>query len=306
MPARAEDGQRLVVGEPGEDHLADRAAVQHHPAPHLGEHPHRVPRGHLRDVDGLVTVEHRQVGRLADVLDQPREVGTCDDGQHPLGALGEHQQLRAEDVCARRLLADVAQVDQRAQQPVDGRKRQSGLGGQSGQADHPSAVGHRLEELERALDGLHSARSRGREAGGVLGGLVDHGIALSVRACVQDVHFFFFFFFFFFLKIRRGQARVRVGPSRDGSSVFILTASGRRGYVSPPSGKFLSHRGKRRGGMLHRVGPHSSNSWPLQCAGARARGPGPTHHRPPQPRLLPPGSRAPGRAASKSSAPSTR
>ena len=78
--------------------------------------------GHLGDVRHLVAVQHRQVGGLADLVDQVRQVGQRDGVEHRRGALGEQEQAGAERVAARGFLAQVAEVDERAGQPVQGRR----------------------------------------------------------------------------------------------------------------------------------------------------------------------------------------
>ena len=62
-----------AVGELAEQRLADAGAVQVDLAADLGEHPHRVPRRHLGDVLGVGAGEDRQVGRLAERVDQPTQ-----------------------------------------------------------------------------------------------------------------------------------------------------------------------------------------------------------------------------------------
>src|SRR6266508_4260936 len=74
-PAPVDDGPRCARRQPGtlqqrlhrrprpegEQDLADRGRVRQYPAPHLGEHPDAVLAGrHLRDVDGVVAVQHDQ------------------------------------------------------------------------------------------------------------------------------------------------------------------------------------------------------------------------------------------------------
>jgi hypothetical protein len=66
----------------GQQDLPHAGAVQVHPAADLGEHPHRVPGGHLGGVDDAVAVEHRHVGGLTDGVDQPGEVRLGPRGQH--------------------------------------------------------------------------------------------------------------------------------------------------------------------------------------------------------------------------------
>jgi hypothetical protein len=82
----------------GQQHLADAGAVQVHPPTDLGEHPHGVPRRHLRDVDDPVAVEHGQVRRLPDGVDQPGQVRLGPRGEHPRRELPQVDQPRPEDV----------------------------------------------------------------------------------------------------------------------------------------------------------------------------------------------------------------
>ena len=126
-----------------------------HPAADFGEHPHGVPRLCLRDIHDLVTVEHRQVRRFAELVDEPGQVRARPYAEHPRGGVAEPDQPRAENVLPRRLLADVAEVDERAQQPVDRGQGQAGLVGELRQREGAAGIGHQLEEREGALDRLH-------------------------------------------------------------------------------------------------------------------------------------------------------
>ena len=62
-----------------------------------------------------------------------------------------------EDVLAGRLLRDVADVDERAHQAVDGRQRQPGARRELGHGRGAALVGHQLEDGEGALDRLDTA-----------------------------------------------------------------------------------------------------------------------------------------------------
>ena len=152
----------------GQQGLADRGAVRADPAARLGEHPHRVRAGHLREVDDLVAVEHGQVGRLAGEPDQLGQVRPQRRAEHAAGGLAEPDQPCAQRVPPRRLLPDVAPVDQRAYQPVHGGQREPGDRGEFGQAERPAGVGQHLEQVEGPLDGLHAARRSGGGAPGCL------------------------------------------------------------------------------------------------------------------------------------------
>src|SRR5699024_10052246 len=110
----------LVFRQSCEYGLADSGAVWKHPPTDFGEHPHRVSRRHLRDVDDLVPVEHREIRRLLDLGDQPGQMPAGDGAEHGGGAVGEQQQARTQRVLAGGLLTDVSEVDKGADQPVDG------------------------------------------------------------------------------------------------------------------------------------------------------------------------------------------
>ena len=155
--APLQQSPRLARRKLRQQGLADRRAVRADAAARLGEHPHRVSAWHLSDVDDLIAVEHGQVGglpRLEDQLSQERpQPGT----EHAAGGLAQPDQPRAECVPARGLLTDVAPVDQRAHQPVNGGQREPGVGRELGQAQRAARVGQHLEQVEGPLDGLHSA-----------------------------------------------------------------------------------------------------------------------------------------------------
>jgi hypothetical protein len=65
-----QQGQHLVVAQLGQQRLPDAGAVRRDAPAHLGEHPHRVGRGDVGDVDDRVALEDRHVGRLADLRHQ--------------------------------------------------------------------------------------------------------------------------------------------------------------------------------------------------------------------------------------------
>ena len=133
----------------------------------LGEHPHEVRRRlHLRDVDDLVAVEHGQVDRLAERIDDLGHVRAGERAQ----ALGAGRR-RAASAAGR---ASTAGTAPGARSPRSTRVRtrrwmvasgQLGLGRQLGQPDHAARVGHDLEDREGPIQGLHAARLRLLEAG---------------------------------------------------------------------------------------------------------------------------------------------
>ena len=107
----------------GQQRLADPGAVQRDASPDLGEHPHRVRRRDLREVGGDVAVEDREVGRLAGGGDQLGEHRTDPVAEDAARGLAQAHEAGAQGVAATGLAPDVATVDQRGEQPVDGRAR---------------------------------------------------------------------------------------------------------------------------------------------------------------------------------------
>lgn len=135
----------------------------------LGEHPHRVLRRHLGDVHDLVPVEQRHVRRLAGLLDQALEVGPRPGAQQAGRGLAEADQAGAQRVTPVGLLAHVAADDQRAHQPVDGREREPAARGELTEPDLAPGVGHPLQQIEGALEGLHAAAGTGGPGVGCAG-----------------------------------------------------------------------------------------------------------------------------------------
>jgi hypothetical protein len=131
--------------------------VHVHVPSHLGEHPHRVRRRDLRDVDDLVALEDAHVGRLPDLGGQTAQVWHRPRGQSPSGHLPEPDQPGSQRVAAGRLLADVAVVGQRAEQPVDGGQRKAARRFQLLQPERASGVTQQLQQLQRAVQGLDAA-----------------------------------------------------------------------------------------------------------------------------------------------------
>ena len=165
-PDPADDPAHLVVGQRGQDRLAHPGVVQVGPPAHLGEHPHRVRRRLLGDVDDLIPVHQRHVGGLAELPDQLLQLGLGDAAQLSAGPLSQRDQAGAEGVPAGRELACVAEQHAGPQQPVDGRHRQLGGAGEIAQRRLTAGVGDDLQELEDPLDRLDGSRTR-------LGGLAD-------------------------------------------------------------------------------------------------------------------------------------
>ena len=163
MPVRLSSSRTSASGFDGEDRLADGGGVRQGAATDLGEHPHEVLRWlDLGDVDDLFAVEHGEVDRLAERLDHPGHVRVRQRPQALRAGVGEPHQPRAERVLPGRLLPDVAEVDQRAHQAVDGGQRQ--VGGSVASWDSPitppaSAIASRIAKA-RSSDWTPPGRAR--------------------------------------------------------------------------------------------------------------------------------------------------
>ena len=162
-----------------QDGLAHPGVVQVGPTAHLGEHPHRVRRGLLGDVDDLVTVHQGHVGGLAELADQLHQLGLGDPTQLAAGPLAQRDQAGAEGVPAGGELARVAEQHAGPQQAVDGRHRQLGGGREVAQGRLTAGVGDDLQELEDPLDRLNGSRTR-------LGGRLGH-VSPSLRLVASTI-----------------------------------------------------------------------------------------------------------------------
>ncbi len=74
-----------------------------------------------------------------------------------VGTFAEPDQPGPQGIPAVGQLADVPQRDQRAQQPVDGGKRQVGGGGELAERDVSAGVCDEFQQFEDALDRLHAS-----------------------------------------------------------------------------------------------------------------------------------------------------
>ena len=131
IPVRASSSRTASSGSWDSSALPTPGAVRGDPAAGLGEHPHRVPGGHLADVHHGVVVEDGEVRGLAQGVDQAGEHRLRPRAEHRAGDLAERDEPGAERVAAVRQLAHVAALDQRAHQPVDRGQRQAGPRGSS-------------------------------------------------------------------------------------------------------------------------------------------------------------------------------
>src|SRR5699024_4793741 len=168
QPGALDDLGDVVVGELGEDHLAHAGAVHVHPASDLGEHPHGVRGRGLADVDRPVVIEDRQIGALAQLVCQAREVGPRAAAELPARSVPEAHQARAEGVAARGELTHVSAREQGAHQAMDRGQRQRGLLGQLTERGFAAVVRQQFQQVDGAVDGLDSAgafRFRRRCAG---------------------------------------------------------------------------------------------------------------------------------------------
>jgi len=165
----AHDLAHRLVGELGEDRLADARAVRVDAPADLGEHPHRVARRRLGDVDRHVAVDHREVRRLAEVVGEALQVGARAGAELAARRLAEPDEARAEGVPPRRRLAHVALGEQRAQQAVDRGQGEPRVLRELAQAGLAAEVGEQLEQLDRAVHRLHApGRLRRPRARGAL------------------------------------------------------------------------------------------------------------------------------------------
>jgi hypothetical protein len=119
-----------------------------------------VPRLNLREINDLVTIEHRHIGRLAELVDEPGQVRPRPNAQHARRGVTEADELGTENVLPRRLLANVAKIDERTDEPMNSRQREPGGGSQLRQTHHPARISHHLEQPEGPLDRLHTPGPR--------------------------------------------------------------------------------------------------------------------------------------------------
>ena len=161
-PCALHEAKDLLVRELREDRLAHAGVVHWHALAHLGEHAHGVRGGDLANVGDPVVVEHCQVGGLAELLHELAHGRLGQGAQLAVGDLAQVDQAGAEGVAAVGQLAHVAHGHQRAQETVDGGKRQRGALAQFTQGELSTRGGNGFEQGKGALDRLDAAGAGSR------------------------------------------------------------------------------------------------------------------------------------------------
>jgi hypothetical protein len=144
-----------LVGQLGEQQLADRGAMQRHGAAGLEAQPQRPLRLDAVDVDHVASRHDAQVARLARLS---RELG--EDGvAGPRAGRGaqhveaeRHESLALDDAAPPRLAADEAQALEDADDAVRGGLWQVEGGGDLGDRQRALARGDHLQHAKRLRD----------------------------------------------------------------------------------------------------------------------------------------------------------